>query len=224
MEALRKHFIVERWHVFGGSWGCTLALAYAQTHPGRCLSLTLRGICLMRRFEVDWFLYGMRVIFPEAWEKFASIIPPEERHDLLGAYNRRFHGGDEAQRLEAVRAYAAYENACSMLRPPRETPVEWGDDQYRIGISIIEAHYFANNLFTPDSKLLDNIGRIRHIPAVMVQGRYDVVCPIITADEVHRAWPEAEYRVIPDAGHSAFEPGTRAALVEATEKFKEIRG
>ena len=134
--------------------------------------------------------------FSGSVEKFASIIPPEERHDLLAAYNRLFGSTDEARRLEAVRTWAAYEGSCSTLRPAPETPHALGDDQYRIGISTIEAHYFTNNLFTPDTKLLDEVDGIRHIPAVIVQGRYDAVCPIITANELHQKWPEAEYRVI----------------------------
>lgn len=224
IETLRKYFGVEKWHIFGGSWGSTLAIAYAETHPERCLSISLRGICLMRRSEIEWFLYGIRTIHPEAWGKFAGFIPSEERHDLLTAYNKIFAGSDEQRRLEASRTWATFESSCSTIKPLPQTFHAFGDDQYRVGISVIEAHYFAKNLFEPDSKLLDNIGLIRHIPAVLVQGRYDMVCPIITADEVHRHWPEAEYRVIPDAGHSALEPGIKSALISATEKFKTIRG
>lgn len=224
IETLRKHFGVERWHILGGSWGSTLAIAYAEAHPERCLSIILRGVCLLRKQEVEWFMYGARSLFPEAWDIFAGFIPKEERHDLLAAYIKIFEGDDETLRLEACRAWAAYESSCSTLKPLPQSAHVLGDDQYRVGISVIEAHYFANHLFTPDSKLLDNIDRIRHIPAVIVQGRYDAVCPIVTANEVHERWPEAEYRIIPDAGHSAMEPGIRSALIEATEKFKTIRG
>jgi proline iminopeptidase len=223
IEALRKHRGIERWYVFGGSWGSTLALAYAEAHPKRCLGLMLRGICLMQKHEIEWFLYGARILFPEAWETFAGFIPPEERRDLLAAYNRIFHGSDEARKLDAVRVWAQYESSCSVLVPGADPSATSTDDRHRIGLAVIEAHYFSNNLFTPDTKLLDNIDRIRTIPTVIVQGRYDAVCPIMTAHELHRHWPEAEYRIIPDAGHSALEPGIRSALVEATEKFKTIR-
>jgi len=221
IERLREQRGITRWHVFGGSWGSTLAIAYAETHPEACLSLTLRGICLLQRREIDWFLYGIRAIFPEAWAKFAGFIPEHERHDLLTAYCRRFADSDENRRYEAIRVWADYESACSVLIPEIDNGA-MSTERHRTGISTIEAHYFKNNLFTPDTLLLDNVGLIRHIPAVIVQGRYDIVCPIITADELHSKWPEAEYRIIPDAGHSALEPGIRSALIEATEKFKTI--
>jgi len=223
IETLRQQRGIERWHVFGGSWGSTLAIAYAETHPERCLGLILRGICLMQKHEVDWFLYGIRIFFPEAWETFAHFVPSNERRDLLSAYTRIFAGSDEARKLEAIRTWANYESTCSVLVPNPEA-AQIHDDRHRTGLALIEAHYFKNNLFTPDSKLLDNIGRIRNIPSVIVQGRYDAVCPITTAHELHLRWPEAEYHVIADAGHSALEPGIRSALVEATEKLKTIRG
>jgi proline iminopeptidase len=224
IETLRRARKIERWHVFGGSWGSTLAIAYAEAHPERVLGLILRGICLMQKREVEWFLYGIQVFFPEAWEKFAHFVPPEERRDLLAAYTRIFEGADEMRKREAIRTWAHYESTCSVLVPHPDAAQIGSDDQHRTGLALIEAHYFRNNLFAPDDKLLAEIGRIRSIPAVMVQGRYDVVCPIATAYELHRAWPEAEYRVIPDAGHSALEPGIRSALIEATEKFRNIRG
>lgn len=224
IEALRQVRRVERWHVFGGSWGSTLGIAYAETHPERCLSLTLRGICLLQKREVDWFLYGIRTIFPEAWDKFASLVPQNERHDLLSAYWRFFTGEDRELRMKAIRSWAHYESACSILRPdPDEQPLT-NDDTYRIGLATIEAHYFKHNLFTPDTKLLDNAHKLRTIPGVIVQGRYDIICPIITADELHQRWPEAHYQIIPDAGHSALEPGIRSALVDATERFKVMAG
>jgi proline iminopeptidase len=224
IEALRKSRGVDRWHIFGGSWGSTLALAYAETHPGVCLSLTLRGICLMQKREVDWFLYGIRNIFPEAWEKFANLIPPSEQHDLLSAYARLFASTDADKRLEAIRNWANYESSCSVLRPDPEGTPSANDDQHRIGLALIEAHYFKNNLFTPDNKLLIEAEKLRGIPAVIVQGRYDAICPTITADELHQRWPEAIYQIIPDAGHSALEPGIRSALIEATERFKTLSG
>ncbi|HUY68752.1 MAG TPA: prolyl aminopeptidase [Alphaproteobacteria bacterium] len=222
IEALRQARKIERWHVFGGSWGSTLAIAYAEAHPERVLGLVLRGICLMQKREVDWFLYGIRIFFPEAWETFARFVPPEGRGDLLAAYRHIFTGSDEARKIEAIRIWAHYESQCSVLMPNPDAAAI-SDDQHRTGLALIEAHYFANNLFTPDDQLLAEIGKIRHIPGVIVQGRYDTVCPIMTAYELHQRWPEAEYRVIPDAGHSALEPGIRSALIEATERFKTIK-
>ena len=223
IETLRVYRSIERWHIFGGSWGSTLALAYAEEHPKRCISLVLRGVCLLQKREIDWFLYGIRKVFPEAWEKFASLIPSSRHNDLLSAYQELLMSPDEKCRLEAARSWSHYESSCSLLQPYNQGAYALSDDQHHIGISTIEAHYFQNNLFTPDTKLLDNIDRIRHIPAVIIQGRYDMICPIITADELHRHWPEAEYHIITEAGHSALEPGIRSALIEATEKFKRYK-
>jgi len=222
MERLRQLRAIERWHIFGGSWGSTLAIAYAEAHPDKCISLTLRGICLMQKREVDWFLYGIRSVFPEAWMKFASLVPTSERNDLLSAYIRMFDSPIEKIRMDAVRTWASYEGSCSTLLSDNIPPAS--DDRHRIGIARIEAHYFKHNLFTPDTFLLDNVDKIRRIPAFIVHGRYDMICPIITADELHGRWPEAEYRIVPDAGHSALEPGIRAALLGATERFKILHG
>ena len=222
LEQLRTELDINRWHVFGGSWGSTLALAYAQAHPDRCLGLILRGIFLMRRSEIDWFLYQMRTIYPEAWTNFANFLPRDERGDLLESYYRRLTGSDPATRMAAARVWSVYEGACSTLLPSPELLSASGEDTHALGLARIEAHYFRNNLFVPETRLLDQVDRIRHIPAVIVQGRYDIVCPIVTADELHRAWPEASYVVVPDAGHSAMEPGIRAALVAATEKFRNL--
>jgi len=223
IETLRAYRGIDRWHVFGGSWGSTLAIAYAETHPGRVRGLILCGICLMQKHEIEWFLYGIRIIFPEAWEIFASFIAPDERRDLLAAYGRIFQGADEKKKLDAIRTWAQYESTCSVLIPSADAGQSSGDDQHRTGLALIEAHYFKNNLFTPDTKLLDNVEVIRNIPAVIVQGRYDTVCPIVTANELHKRWPQAEYHIIADAGHSALEPGIRSALIEATEKFKFMK-
>ncbi|HSK39455.1 MAG TPA: prolyl aminopeptidase [Arenibaculum sp.] len=222
IEQLRLLLGIERWHVFGGSWGSTLALAYAQAHPDRCMGLIVRGIFLMRRFEIDWFLYSMRAVFPEAWAKFAGFVPEDERGDLLESYHRRLNDDDPGARMAAARTWSIYEGACSTLLPSPELVSASGEDNHALGLARIEAHYFRNNLFTPEDRLLREVERIRAIPAVIVQGRYDVVCPTVTADELRRAWPEAEYVVVPDAGHSAMEPGIRAALVRATERFKRI--
>ncbi len=223
MERLREELGVDRWHVFGGSWGSTLALAYAIRHPDRCLSLILRGIFLMRQSEVDWFLYRMRAIFPEAWRDFTADLGPGEDADILEAYFARLTHADREVRARAARAWSIYEGACSTLLPNPEIISSAAEQAHALGLARIEAHYFRNNRFAPESWILDNLDRVRSIPAVIVQGRYDVVCPIATADEVHRAWPEADYIVIPDAGHSALEPGIRAALIRATERLKSMR-
>jgi proline iminopeptidase len=222
IETLRKHRSIKRWHIFGGSWGSTLALAYAESHPDSCLSLTLRGICLLQKREIDWFLYGIRNVFPEAWNKFVAPVAAEDRHDLLSAYIRLFQSTDEDIRTNATRTWANYESSCSTLKVDMANLSSSDDSRHRTGIAIIEAHYFKNNLFTPDDQLVRNIDRIRHIPATIVHGRYDMICPIMAADELHQAWPEAVYKIIPDAGHSALEPGIRAALIEATETYKKM--
>ncbi len=223
LEALRTALGIQRWMVFGGSWGSTLSIAYAETHPDRVIGLVLRGIFLMRRQEIDWFLYDMRQIFPEAWNQFNNYIPADERGDLLEAYWKRLVHPDPAVHMPAARVWSMYEGACSTLMPSPELVSASGEDNHALGLARIEAHYFRNNALAPEDKLLRDVRNIRHIPAVIVQGRYDIVCPIRTADELHRAWPEADYIVIPDAGHSAMEPGVRTALVQATERFKSLR-
>jgi proline iminopeptidase len=221
IEALRVRLGIEKWLVFGGSWGSTLALAYGEAHPDRCLGFVLRGIFLGRQRELDWFLYGMRTVFPEAWRRFVEPLTSEERGDILTSFHRRLLDEDPAIRLPAARAWSAYEGACSTLLPSPETVAAFSSDAMASALSRIETHYFVNDLFLPPNALLDNIDRIRHLPGVIVQGRYDMVCPIVTADELHAAWPESDYVVVPDAGHSAMEPGIRAALVRATERLKK---
>lgn len=220
IEALRRHLGIERWLVFGGSWGSTLALAYGEAHPERCSGFILRGIFLCRRSEIDWFLYGLRTLFPEAWRSFAGMIPDAERGDLLAAYYQRLTDPDPRVHMPAARAWSTYEGVCSTLLPSPETVAYFASDVVALGLARIEAHYFSHDIFLPENALLANLHRIRHIPAVIVQGRYDAVCPIVTADEVRAAWPEAEYIVVPDAGHSAWEPGICTRLVRATEAFK----
>lgn len=222
IEQLREKLGIEHWLVFGGSWGSTLALAYAEAHPQRCTGLILRGIFLCRDSEIDWFLYGLRNLFPEAWQAFTAPIPEAERSDLLSAYHRRLTDPDPAVHMPAARAWSTYEGSCSTLLPSPETVAYFAGDVVALGLARIEAHYFKHDIFLPRNSLLDNVGRIRNIPAVIVQGRYDAVCPIVSADDLHRAWPEAEYIIVPDAGHSAWEPGICAALVRACEKFKQI--
>ncbi len=224
METLRQHLHIERWVVFGGSWGSTLALAYAEAHPDRCSGLILRGIFLCRKSEIDWFLYDLKNIFPEAWHEFAGYIPAVERGDLLKAYYQRLTNPDPAIHMPAARAWGRYEGACSTLMPSPETVAYFGGDVVALGLARIEAHYFTHDIFLLINSLLDRVDRIRHISAVIVQGRYDAVCPIISADDLHRAWPEAEYHIVPDAGHAAWEPGICKQLVAACEKFKFKQG
>jgi len=220
MERLRRHLGIERWLLFGGSWGSTLALAYAQAHPDRVTGLVLRGIFLGRRLEVDWFLYGMRTVFPEAWRRLTAVLAPGEEADILHNYHRRLLDPDPAVHLPAARAWSAYEGACSTLLPSPETIAAFSQDATAFSLARIETHYFVNDNFLAPNALLEGVGRVRHLPCTIVQGRYDMVCPIVTADELHRAWPESEYVVVPDAGHSAMDPGIRAALMRATEKLK----
>ncbi|WP_224247320.1 prolyl aminopeptidase [Hyalangium gracile] len=222
METLRRHLGIERWMVFGGSWGSTLALAYAQKHPERVTELVLRGIFLTRQQELLWFYqYGAHLFFPDAWEEFLAPIPPNERGDLLHAYHRRLMGGDERVRLEAARAWSIWEGRTSYLFPNADLVALYGSDDYALAMARIECHYFVNRTFLrSDTQLLDDVPRIRHIPGVIVQGRYDIPCPFESAWALHKAWPEAELKIIAGAGHSAYEPGTTAALVEATDRFR----
>ncbi len=220
MDVLRLHLGVERWLVFGGSWGSTLALAYAQAHPAQCLGLILRGIFLFRPHEVEWFMQGLQRVYPEAWEAFRDFLPKRERGDLLGSYYRRLSDPDPAVHLPAARAWSRYEGSCSTLLPSQATLAHFEDERVALGLARIEAHYFTHRGFMPENALLEGVERIRHLPGIIVQGRYDMVCPLGTAHDLHRAWPEATYRIVDDAGHSAWEPGIRSALVEATESFR----
>jgi len=219
MEALRCELGVDSWLVFGGSWGSTLALAYAEAHPECCRGLVLRGIFLCRSSEIDWFLTGIRALFPEAQRQLAEFIPASERDDLLTAYHRRLIDPDPAVHQPAAFQWATFEASCSTLLPSPELVAAFGSDQTALSLSRIEAHYFVHNIFLPDNSLLANVHRLRNIPAIIVQGRYDAVCPIVSADELARAWPEARYVVVADAGHSAFEPGIARELVAACDRF-----
>lgn len=224
VEALRAARDIAQWHLFGGSWGSTLALAYGQAFPERCLGMVLRGIFTCAPREVDWFLEGMGRFFPEAWREFAAAIPDPERGDLLSAYTRRLNDPDPDVHLPAARAWATYEARCSTLRPNPDAVAAMSDAHGMLALARIEAHYLAHGAFLAPDQLFERIDRIRHLPATIVQGRYDMVCPIETAERLARAWPEAEYIVVPDAGHSALEPGTRAALLRAVEGLKEVAG
>ena len=221
MEQLRSELGIDRWLVFGGSWGSTLALAYGEAHPAPCLGFVLRGIFLCRPSEIDWFLYGIKQFFPEPQRALAEFIPDAERDDLLHAYHRRLNHPDPTIHLPAARVWARFEAACSTLRPDPKLVAAFGTDHTALSLARIEAHYFVNDIFLPLNSLLDQLPRIRHLPATIVQGRYDAVCPIVNADELARAWPEATYVIVDDAGHSAFEPGTCRELVRATDNFAD---
>jgi proline iminopeptidase len=223
IETLRAHLKVEDWHVFGGSWGSTLALSYAEAYPGRVRSLVLRGIFLCRPEEIRWFYQeGASWLFPDVWEEFERVIPEAERGDFVGAYYRRLTSEDEAVRLEAARAWSVWEGSTSKLLFDYAMIEKFEDPEFALAFARIECHYFMNNAFFPTNNyLIENVGKIRHIPAVIVQGRYDVVCPMRSAWDLHRAWPEADFRVVPDAGHSASEPGIIHELVDATDRFRE---
>ncbi len=221
IERLRSHLAIEQWTVFGGSWGSTLALAYAQRYPQRCTGLILRGIFMLRPKEIRWFYQdGASYIFPDAWEHYLAPIPAAERHDLVTAYYQRLTSPDAKIRQQAARAWAVWEASTSYLIQNPQTIERFSNDEFADAFARIECHYFTHGgFFNPPDQLLQNVATIRHIPAVIVQGRYDVVCPMASAWELHRAWPEAELIIVANAGHSATEPGILSALVEATDRF-----
>ena len=221
IERIREHLSIERWQVFGGSWGSTLALSYAQTHPERVTELVLRGIFMLRRKELLWFYQeGASNVFPDAWEKYLAPIPEVERGDLMSAYYRRLTSDDEQTRVEAARAWSIWEGTTSLLYQDDDKIAETGADDFAVAFARIESHYFVHGgFFEAEDQLLRGVDRVRHIPTVVVQGRYDVVCPARSAWDLQRAWPESELVIVEDAGHSAFEPGIRSALLDATDRF-----
>jgi proline iminopeptidase len=223
IERLRAMLGIERWQVFGGSWGSTLALAYAQTHPARVTELVLRGIFMLRRWELEWFYQeGASRLFPDAWEPYLQAIPEAERGDLIAAYHRRLTSPDEATRLAAARAWSVWEGATSFLRVDPAFVIGHEDAAFALAFARIENHYFVNNgFFETQDQLLRDAPRIADIPGVIVHGRYDVVCPIQNAWELHKAWPKAELMISPTAGHSAFEEENIDGLVRATDSFAE---
>jgi proline iminopeptidase len=235
IEALRAHLKIERWVVFGGSWGSTLAIAYGEVYPARCIGFILRGIFLFGADEVDWFVHGMARIFPEAHRAYSQFIPPTERGDLLAAYYRRLTNPSPAVHKPAADAWCAYENACSRLIPARQpAPEPSGRRRHlqpesgqnnnassgSLAMARIECHYMINQGFLKPGQLLGGLEPLLKHPAIIVQGRYDMVCPIMTADRLAQAWPGAQYRIVADAGHSSMEPGIRASLVKAADEFK----
>ena len=224
IERIREHLGIDHWVVFGGSWGSTLSLAYSQTHPDHCKGLILRGIFLLRQKELLWFYQeGCSYIYPDAWESYLEPIPPEERHNLIAAYYKRLTSPDAEVRMQAAKAWSVWEASTSKLFPDTGLQARFAEAEFADAFARIECHYFVNRgFFETEDQILKNVDRIRHIPAVIVQGRYDVVCPMISAWELHRVWPEAELLVIPDAGHSMNEPGIRSALLEATDRFAAL--
>lgn len=218
IERLRRHLGVEKWLLFGGSWGSTLALAYGEAHPDRVLGFILRGVFLGRRHEIDWFLHGMGAFRPEAAKAFQEGLPEAERKTLLPSYLRRLNHPNPETHLPAALAWCAYERACVTLQPPSPATrrhAAWGE----LALARIEAHYMAHRMFLKEGELLERLPRIHALPCTIVQGRYDLICPPRTAFELAAAWPKASYCAVPDAGHAAFEPGIRQALVAATEAF-----
>lgn len=223
IEELRKHLKIKKWHIFGGSWGSTLALAYASEYKKHCLSLILRGIFLCEEEEINWFLYGMQTIFPEAWEQFSSFIPKEERDDLLTAYYKRLTDDKNPdQQIAAAVRWSLYEGACSSLIPNFETITTDEQKKHTLALAKIECHYFKNEVIPKEKSLKNQIENLRSIPTSIIQGRYDIVCPIKTANTLHQLWPEADYIVVPDGGHSALDAPIRSRLIEATETAKTI--
>ena len=224
IEKIREYLGIEKWVVFGGSWGSTLSLSYAISHPERCKALVLRGIFMIRKKEIDWFYQnGASNIYPDAWEQYLKPIPEDERHDLVAAYHKRLTSNDESVRLEAAKAWSIWEASTSKLIQSEESIHAFEDEKVAEAFARIECHYFTNcGFFDTDDWLLENVDKIRHIPTVIVQGRYDVVCPMVSAWELHRAFPEADFEIVQDAGHSMTEKGIAAKLVEYTDKFVDL--
>jgi proline iminopeptidase len=221
MEKLRVHLGIEQWLVFGGSWGSTLALAYSQTHPTRVSEIVLRGIFMLRKWELDWFYQeGASALFPDRWEAYVEAIPRAERGDFVTAYYKRLTSEDRATRVAAARAWSVWEAATSYLYTSEEQVQKWDEEDFALAVARIECHYFVNRgFFEDEDQLLMGVDKIRHIPAVIVQGRYDVVCPMKSAWDLHKVWPEAAFHIIAASGHSAFEPATTSELVKATDAF-----
>lgn len=221
IEKLRDHLGVEKWYIFGGSWGTTLGIAYAEAHPDPCLGLIFRGIFLCRRSEIEWFLWGAQTFFPEEFRQLIAPLKAEEKTDwraILQGYYSLLINPDPNIHMPAAKIWSCYEGALSTLLPNAGLVAAFAD--IALGLARIEAHYFLHDIFLPENDLLNKIDHIRHIPAVIVHGRYDMVCPIISADDVAQRWPEADYRIIPDGGHSAFEPGIQRELLKVMEELK----
>lgn len=220
MEAIREHLKIDKWALFGGSWGSTLSLLYAETHPERVLGLILRGIFLCRRKEIDWFYQeGASRLFPDIWQDFLKPIPKDQRHDMVSAYYIRLTGDDELARMAAAKAWSIWEGRTATLKQSKSVVDHFGSPHTALSLARIECHYFMNNAFLEDDQLLRDAHKLRDIPGYIIHGRYDVICPIESAWDLHQAWPEAEFNIIPDAGHAASEPGIINALVKATRNL-----
>ena len=224
IEKIRKHLSIDKWVVFGGSWGSTLSLAYSQTHPDSCKGLILRGIFLVRKKELDWFYQeGASNIFPDRWESFLEPIPVEKRDNLMQAYYEILTGEDHSKKIEAAKAWSTWEGSTVKLLEDENFISDFSDDKFAEAFARIECHYFMNNCwFDSDNHLIENMHKIKHIPGVIIHGRYDIVCPVIQAWDLHKAWPEADLHIIPDAGHSIFEDGIKNKILEYTDRFSNL--
>ncbi len=222
LEALRNHLKIDKWHVFGGSWGSTLALLYAVTHPERCISMIIRGVFLMEQKEIDWFIHGIKTVFPEAHGRFQGFLPDDEQDDILNAYYQRLTHPDPNIHMPAARIWSHYEESCAMMFPEGQHGYDPALDAHNLCIARLEAHYFRHHVISEDNSILKKIDRIRHIPAVIVQGRYDMITPVVTAHCLHKHWPEADLVVVPDGGHAAGDPPIRARLLDATDNARSI--
>ena len=224
IEKIRNHLNIDQWVVFGGSWGSTLSLAYSQKHPKACKGLILRGIFLVRKKEIDWFYqYGASNVFPDRWESFLAPIPESKRNNLLSAYYEILTGDDQEKKIEAAKAWSTWEGSSVRLILDDEFISDFGDAKFAEAFARIECHYFMNNCWLPtENYLIENVDKIRHIPAVIVHGRYDIICPVVQAWDLHKAWPESDLHIIPDAGHSIYEEGIKNKLLEYTEKFLKL--
>jgi proline iminopeptidase len=223
METIRQQLGIEKWLLFGGSWGSTLSLVYAQSHPNRVSGLILRGIFLGRQQDLAWFYQaGASYIYPDHWQHFIEPIPEAEREDLIDAYYRRLIGDDEIIRMGAAKHWSEWEGKCATLSPNKSLVEQFTQPHAALGLARIEAHYFKNKIFLEDNQILKNIERIKHIPGIIVHGRYDMICTMDNAYALHQAWPASELQIICDAGHSSKEPGILDALIQATDRFSKI--
>ncbi|MEC7778882.1 MAG: prolyl aminopeptidase [Candidatus Neomarinimicrobiota bacterium] len=224
IEKIRNHLSIDNWVVFGGSWGSTLSLAYSQTYPNSCKGLILRGIFLVRKKEIDWFYQeGANNIFPDRWESFLEPIPVEKRDNLMQAYYEILTGDDHSKKIEAAKAWSTWEGSTVRLMQDENFISDFSDEKFAEAFARIECHYFMNNCwFNSNNHLIENVDKIRHIPGVIIHGRYDIICPVVQAWDLHQAWPEADLHIIPDAGHSIFEEGIKDKILEYTEKFSNL--
>ena len=224
IEKIRNHLSIDSWVVFGGSWGSTLSLAYSQTYPNSCKGLILRGIFLVRKKEIDWFYQeGANNIFPDRWESFSAPIPVEKRDNLMQAYYEILTGDDHSKKIEAAKAWSTWEGSTVRLMQDENFISDFSDEKFAEAFARIECHYFMNNCwFNSNNHLIENVDKIRHIPGVIIHGRYDIICPVVQAWDLHQAWPEADLHIIPDAGHSIFEEGIKDKILEYTEKFSSL--